>query len=385
MSRLKILIVDDSPLDRIRLKLLVGELNEVIEAENVDKAIEVLAHSKVDLVISDLMMPGRSGMDIVNYISEQNLHLPIILITASSKDKEFVLKAYDKGAVDFISKKESNNLIRSRIGVFLRICQYEKTILTMNTELKKEKNKSDELLENILPQKTIKRLKLFGNAKPRKYNLATVLFTDFVAFTETSQMLSPEQLVGELAYYFNIFDDILESFSIEKIKTIGDSYMCVGGIPIRNRSNPIDMVLVALRMREAVLETLASKTDQKYPRWSMRIGIHTGSLVAGIIGSKKFAFDVWGETVNIANRIESSADPNTIFVSEETNNHLKGFVDTSYVGKIYLKGIGDQEIYSVNRIEPKYSKDEKGIYHNQLLNEDFYIKFYNDRKRTITK
>ena len=177
-----------------------------------------------------------------------------------------------------------------------------------NKEIEEERRKSENLLLNILPLETANELKLTGFATPKKYAKVTVLFADFSDFTKISEQLSAEQLLNELNDCFRAFDDITDRHGLEKIKTIGDGYMCAGGVPVANESNPTDAVHAAIEMQKFMQNRFEAKTKAGIPYWNMRVGIHTGHVIAGVVGTKKFAYDIWGDTVNIASRMETSCD-----------------------------------------------------------------------------
>ena len=218
-----------------------------------------------------------------------------------------------------------------------------------NQILSQERKRSDDLLLNILPAATAEELKQHGRAKARRYESVTVLFTDFKSFTKVAEQMSPEELVAELDYCFRGFDEITTRHGIEKIKTIGDAYMCVGGLPEPNPTHPEDVVRAALEMIEFMNRHLAEKARIGKPGFETRIGIHTGPVVAGIVGNKKFAYDVWGDTVNLAARMESSGQPGKVNVSQATYELIKDrFLCTSR-GKVEAKNKGDQEMYFVER------------------------------------
>jgi ligand-binding sensor domain-containing protein/class 3 adenylate cyclase len=243
----------------------------------------------------------------------------------------------------------------------------EKLVDERTAELAEEKNKSEKLLLNILPEKTAEELKNKGSATPRFYDLATVLFTDFKGFTMISETLAPEELVGELNQCFMLFDEIIEKHNIEKIKTIGDAYMCAAGLPHPNRTNPIDVVLAGLEMQQImrVMKERYEAMGKQY--WSCRLGIHTGPLVAGVIGKKKFAYDVWGDTVNTASRMESSGEVGMVNISGNTYEYVKDYFEFEYRGKVSAKNKGNIDMYFVLRIKPEYAADEQGIQPNELF------------------
>ena len=230
--------------------------------------------------------------------------------------------------------------------------------LIAQKETEREKIKSESLLLNILPEEIAAELKDLGNSKPVFYSSATVLFTDFQGFTEMAEKLEPSKLISELDYCFSKFDSLMEKYNLEKLKTIGDSYMCVGGIPKSNKTHAIDCVLAALEMQTIMNEWRAMKIQNSENFWTIRIGIHSGPLIAGVIGQKKFAYDVWGDTVNLASRMESSGLAQKINISGDTFNLVQDFFDCDYRGKIAAKSKGEVDMYLVNGIKKEFSTKE---------------------------
>lgn len=215
--------------------------------------------------------------------------------------------------------------------------------------IKEEKKKSDDLLLNILPHEIAEELKKTSRAVPRKYNSVTVLFTDFKGFTKMAETFSPEELVAELDFLFSKFDIILPKHNVEKIKTIGDAYMCAGGLPTPNDTHPADVVSAALEMMEFLEKVKNERKKNNKPFFEARIGVHTGPVVAGIVGSKKFAYDIWGDTVNTASRMESSGEVGKVNVSGDTYKLVKNKFKCVSRGKIAAKGKGEIEMYFVNK------------------------------------
>ena len=191
-------------------------------------------------------------------------------------------------------------------------------------ELVQERNKSESLLKSILPEKIIHQIREKGRADPVHFKSATVLFTDFVGFTRISEELSAQKLVEELHVSFSYFDTVMRRYSLEKLKTIGDAYMAVGGLPEKNKTHAIDAVLAALEILTIMKEVRKTKQAKNEKAWQIRIGIHTGPLVAGVIGEEKFSYDVWGETVSIADFLQLNAVPGTILVTQEVYERLEG-------------------------------------------------------------
>ena len=203
------------------------------------------------------------------------------------------------------------------------------------------------LLLNILPAEVAQELQNNGNATPRFYEKASVLFTDFKGFTKLAENLSPWEVVSELNDYFMAFDDIIEKYELEKIKTIGDSYMCAGGIPTENESHLVNIIKAGLEMQEYIATRNKERSEANMPQWDIRIGINTGPLVAGVVGKKKYAYDIWGSTVNVASRMESNGEPGRVNISSATYELIKDKYRCTYRGKIFAKNIGEIDMYFV--------------------------------------
>jgi len=229
------------------------------------------------------------------------------------------------------------------IGLFRRNTFIRKT----KQIIEEERDRSDNLLLNILPAETAAELKANGKVKAKKYDAVTVLFTDFKGFTSYSEKLSPEALVETVGFYFSKFDAIIEKHSLEKIKTIGDAYMCAGGLHHNKADHAHKMVLAAFEIAEFVEET---KNDMAASErtFDIRIGINTGPVVAGVVGTKKFAYDIWGDTVNVASRMESMSEPGKINISENTYAFVKDAYTCEYRGEIEVKNRGALKMYFVN-------------------------------------
>jgi class 3 adenylate cyclase len=243
--------------------------------------------------------------------------------------------------------------------------EQRKEIEKQKVNLEEEKNKSETLLLNILPEVVAHQLKKKGFVKPKKYNEVSVMFADFVGFTSLLGAYDNiEEFLSVLSFYFETFEEITTKRYIEKIKTIGDCYMCVGGVPQANKSHPLDTILAALEIQKFVEEKAKIDEANKKPVWRLRIGIHTGSVMAGVIGKKKFAYDIWGNAVNIASRVESNGTPGMVRVSESTYEKVKDFFDFGKLIEIDAKNIGLLNTFIVNRILPEFSEDEDGYIPN---------------------
>lgn len=209
-----------------------------------------------------------------------------------------------------------------------------------------EKNRSEILLLNILPQETAKELKERGKVQPKKFDAVTILFTDFKNFTHYAENLSPEELVKSVDFYFSEFDRIVEKYGLEKIKTVGDAYMCAGGVPFPQKDHAFKVVSAACEMIEFVEEAKKLNSENE-TRFDMRIGINTGPVIAGVVGTKKFAYDIWGDTVNIASRMEASSEASKINISENTYELVKGQFNCEYRGEVPVKNKGMMKMYFV--------------------------------------
>ena len=219
-------------------------------------------------------------------------------------------------------------------------------------EIERGRDEAEALLLNILPRDTAQELRTNGAATPRNYDLVTVLFTDFSGFTRITETMSPQQLVDELNICFRAFDEIIEEHGLEKIKTIGDGYMCAGGIPQPNRTNPLDTVRAGIAMMDFLEDRRSAMVGKGLPYWDMRIGIHTGQVIAGVVGKNKFAYDIWGDTVNTASRMESYGEPGKINLSKATYQHIKTKYRCTYRGAIDVKNKGEIDMYFVEDQEP---------------------------------
>jgi adenylate cyclase len=233
-------------------------------------------------------------------------------------------------------------------------------VMVLSRTLNQEREKSDRLLLNVLPQPIADELKARDRVQPLNYESASVLFTDFVGFTRIAERLTPERLIEELDNCFRHFDQIARRHKLEKIKTIGDAYMGVGGIPQPNTTHAIDCVLCALEIHQFMAALKEERAAQNMPYWELRLGIHTGRLVAGVIGQEKFAYDVWGDTVNTASRLESSGVAGRINISMSTYELVEPLFACEHRGKITAKNKGEIDMYFVNSIRPELSRDGEG-------------------------
>ncbi|NJL12458.1 MAG: GAF domain-containing protein [Microscillaceae bacterium] len=236
-----------------------------------------------------------------------------------------------------------------------------------NLELEAEKEKADKLLLNILPEEIAEELKTKGKTDTRYYKLSSVMFTDFEGFTRSASNMGPTELVESLNEVFAEFDEIIEKHNLEKIKTLGDGYMCAGGLPVPNLTNPIEMVLAGLEIQRYMHKKKMEKKLQGEDYWGLRLGINSGEVIAGVIGTRKFAYDVWGDTVNAASRMESNGESGKVNISQRTYELVKDFFICDYRGKLVVKGKGEMDMYFVRALKPELSIGGLGIEPNELF------------------
>ncbi|MFC2152207.1 adenylate/guanylate cyclase domain-containing protein [Bacteroidota bacterium] len=299
--------------------------------------------------IQTTLTPVYNELDIIiKYIAiESNV--------TALKEAEERLEAKNESLVTLTEHLESSNLLLEK--------QHEE-IEKQKKFIEDQKKKSDELLLNILPFETAEQLKKKGFAKSKQYKLVSILFTDFKDFSKLTGVMESQELVEELNVYIQKFDELIEGHYIEKIKTIGDAYMCAGGLPLRNKSNPINVTLAGLEIQKFMKEYAEEKKKTGEKAWELRLGIHTGEVIAGVIGKKKFAYDIWGDAVNKASRMEQAGEVGKVNVSGDTYEYIKEFFDCTFRGKIEVKNNVELEMYYVNRLKPEFSEDKDGIIPN---------------------
>jgi adenylate cyclase len=281
-------------------------------------------------------------------------------ITLLTKDK--VLQEVQLKRQRFVKNAFAVGLALILLILFIIYRDYRTKVRT-NKILDKQKAQIEQLLLNILPSEVAQELQATGNAVPKSYEDVSVLFTDFKGFTTIADKLSPTDLVQELSNCFIAFDNIVAKYGLEKIKTIGDSYMCAGGLPSPDDQHHYKMVRAALEIQAYIFDNNEKRKAQDQPLWEVRIGIHNGPVVAGVVGRTKYAYDIWGSTVNIASRMESSGVPGQVNISEATFEKIKDKFACIYRGKIYAKNVGEVDMYLVDheteRFESKAEATEK--------------------------
>lgn len=417
MKDSKILFAEDSTIQGTILKKLLTQRGfDVRWAKNGEEGWNILQDFQPSLIISDVEMPILDGYEFCSRIKKDlNFrNIPVVLCSSLS-DPEDIIRGIECGANGYITKPYEESFLMYRIESILNNMEqdvednnpidvqyagktytiqaskmhmmqillsiYENTVKKNKEllitqidlqhkaqELEKSLQESERLLRNILPEKIADRLKSQGFDKPEYFESVSVLFTDFKGFTDVAEFMSPDELVEQLDLCFAQFDAIVEMYGVEKLKTIGDSYMAAGGIPVSNQTHPVDLIRAAMEIKQFMDMTKNLRKDQGLPYWELRIGIHTGPVVAGVIGNKKFAYDMWGDTVNTASRMESSGEVGRVNISRDTYEKVKDFFLCHYRGKIPAKNKGSIDMFFVERIHPELSRDEEGL----VPNDNFF-------------
>lgn len=316
----------------------------------------ILAQS-VFLVSGIIQLLALTGVLPLNqftlYASPAGSTIELVLFSFVLGNRINVLKKEnDLKQKEIIQQLEDRKEFQEQVNLELERKVIERTaeIASQKEQIEVEKIKSEKLLLNILPKEIARELKETGHAQARHYHHASVLFCDFVGFSDYAKMLSPREVVEDLDFYFRAFDDIVEESGLEKIKTIGDEYMAVGGIPVANETNALDAINAGLAMQEFVESVKIERQKAGEPYLELRLGIHTGEVVAGVVGKNKFAYDVWGNTVNIASRLESAGLVGKVNVSFSTYRLAKDYFSFTPRGRIEMKNIGETPMFTVEKV-----------------------------------
>ncbi|TFG84446.1 MAG: response regulator [Spirochaetales bacterium] len=331
-----VLIVDDI---EENLKVLGDTLTQAgfhpLQAKSGERAIQVAARAHPDLILLDIKMPGMDGFETIRRLKDDpaTADIPVIFISALNQIEDKV-NGFQSGAVDYVSKPFQKEEVVARVGTHLRLRQALRNV-------EREREKADILLEAILPSGIAAELKETGKSEPRSFRDVSVLFTDLVDFTIQATTLTPEGLIAELNDIVGAFDNIVREYGCERIKTIGDAYFAVCGMPEPNPDHAWQLAQAALAMRD----WLADRNVNSPVKWMMRLGIHSGSVVAGIVGTRRYIYDVFGDTVNLASRLESASEPMRVNVSAITAGLLKGRLSCESRGRVDVKGAGPVEMF----------------------------------------
>ena len=359
-----ILVVDDNEDLRqtIVLKLELFGYHNVTAAGDGEAALALIRKHEFDLVILDIQMPRLDGFGVLKALKDDpaRRHLPVI-VSSGLDDLDAVVRCIELGAEDYLMKPLKSVIFRARVAATLERkrlrdierlrliqVQHERHLLAL------EQEKSERLLLNVLPQTIAVRLKQGERTIAERFNGVTVLFADVVDFSSFASRTDPEELVSMLNDLFSRFDQLADQHGLEKIKTIGDSYLVVGGLPERRDDHAEAIGAMALEMMEA----LEAFNQDRGGAIRMRIGLNSGPVVAGIIGRQKFSYDLWGATVNLASRMQSSGVPDCIQVSPATYELLQGKFELTPRGTVVCKGLGEVTTYLLNG---RMSEAEKAV------------------------
>lgn len=351
-----ILVVDDN---KNNLDLMLVTLSEenyrLLAATSGERALKVAQKVRPDLVLMDIQMPGIDGYETaVQMKNDPNLHSVPILFLSALNDLNNIVRCFASGGVDYISKpfKKEELLARVRTHLSLR---------RLRNQITKDRDTMLKILNNIIPDDLILELKQGSFPEPRLTENAVVMFTDFASFTSISKDLGPNISISQLNQIFSAFDEIVRHFHLERVKTIGDAYMAVGGINTTHENLAAMATLAGLKMQE-FLEEYRKQIHSE--TWKVRIGAHVGSVISGIIGHQRIAFDVWGDTVNIAARLESVAETKGVTVSKKlfdmANEGFQGKKD----GPVHLHNWGEMEVFRCEGLSDGIPQRYHDLYHS---------------------
>ena len=342
IHRGRILIVDDRAANVHLLERMLRGAGYTAVASTTDPRLACALHrqNRYDLILLDLEMPGMDGFEVMQGLKEIEYggYLPVLVITAQPEHKLRALKA---GAKDFVTKPFDLAEVLTRVYNMLEVRLLNRETTRLYDQVVAEKKVSERLLLNVLPRSVADRLKLDPGIIADSFAQVTVLFADLVGFTRLSESMSPERLVVLLNEVFTHFDGVADHRGLEKIKTIGDAYMAVAGLPVASADHAVRAAHMAVDM----IATLARFNRESGHSLEVRIGLHSGAVVAGVIGKRKFTYDLWGDAVNTASRMESHGAPGQIHVSEASRRLLGAPFLFEERGVLDIKGKGDMRTW----------------------------------------
>jgi adenylate cyclase len=355
---INILIVESEPYLAEQLLTILSNPNyNIFTASNSYEALRLINTKNFVVVIASLDIPGFDATEVAKLLHSKP-ETQNVSVVFTSKDEEKIASALQLqtiGIIDYLIHPYKAALVRVKIDTY-------KKFYIKHTRIKR-------LLQSILPEKTINEFGEFGKSSPKRHKHCSILFTDFVDFTKKTKNTAPNIIVQSLDYYFSKFDEIMLKYKLEKIKTIGDAYMAVGGVTEKEDHVNLRTALAALEIRDFIRHENEINTDQEEQKWKIRIGIHTGDLVAGVVGKSKFSFDVWGNAVNIAARCEQLSTTNEINVSADFYHYVKPYIDAKPRGPLEVKNAGEIEMYYLLDLKKKYSHLNDGKRPNLWLRE----------------
>lgn len=347
-SKLKILLVEDNPLYLQVLIYSIKDLSEKISiynTENGKEAFSLIKKIKPDLIITDWNMPQLSGIELTVKIRKtpEISYIPVIMCTIrdSSENLQY---AFSKGVSDYITKPFKKIEFIARVRSQLLLSQSYQTIIKQSEVIKAEKEKSDKLIRNILPESIANELKSHDSVKPKLYENVTVYFSDIVGFTGLTNTMDLVYLINELNDMFSAFDDIMKKYNCERIKTVGDAYIAVCGMHEPNKDHALNIINSAFE----IISYLKTRNSTNKIKWEIRTGVHTGNLIGGVVGKSKYIYDIFGDTINITSRLEKLSKPMKILISSNTHNIVKSKIAADKKVRLTVKGIGKMDAYFLN-------------------------------------
>ncbi len=351
-KKTRILVVEDEYIIAIDLKKILEKLGYEVTSfvGKGEEAIKRAEEEKPDLILMDIMLSGQlNGIQAAELIKNK-FEIPVVFLTALV-DEETLQKAKITEPGGYLLKPFEEKGLHSAIELALYKFKIEKQLKEKTRELELEKINNDKLLHHILPADVIYEMKMSGTVNPKHYESISILFTDFEGFRQITSQLPPGELVEELNEIFSRFDSIIEKYRLEKLKSIGDTYMICGGLFEEQNNHAVRVISAAKEMMEYISE----KNKTSNVKWKLKAGINSGPVVAGVVGTNNFTYDIWGDAVNIASRMENSSKGGEINISGSTYELIKDYFNCEYRGKMTVKGKGETDMYFVKEAKLKES------------------------------
>lgn len=414
-----IVMAEDSRTQGLVLKKALESRGYVVHwGQTGAAALEFVRRHRPALVVSDVEMPEMDGRELCRTIkADADLRAtPVLMLTSLSRTSDilaglrdgadaYVTKPYDPPQVldridhllahaaepdlagqrlalqyggetmhlDVTCRQLLNLLLSTYENVIWqndRLAEMRDRLQETGKQLEGSLARTRDLLHRVFPGEIADELAEHGRSEPRHFDSATVLFSDFVGFTKVAETMQPRDLIDDLDDYFRRFDALTAGCSMEKLKTIGDAYMAAGGVPRPTATHAIDSAVLALKLRCCVADVARERGERGLPSFAIRIGLHTGPLVAGVIGVRRFTYDVWGDTVNTASRMETASEPGRINVSGDTQRLLEPWFVCTPRGRIDIKNRGAMEMFFLERLRPEFSADADGTVGNDRFAAD---------------
>ncbi len=338
----RILVVDDNEDNRYTLtrRLQREGWTDLTTAENGREALDLVTRERFDLILLDIMMPEVNGYEVLRSLKTDpgTRDIPVLMISALS-EFESVVRCIELGAEDYLPKPFNPALLRARVGACLEKKRLHDQELSYLGEIDRQRRRAEALLHAILPAQAVDELERSQTVTPRRHENVVVFFADVVGFTAYCNRLAPEEIVANLHVFASTFEDIASKHGLEKIKTVGDGILATAGLLLPN----VDPVMASV---ECAAATIASARHLPIP-WEVRVGLHIGPVVAGVVGRQKFSFDVWGDTVNVAARLAGYGSHSSINMSASVWEQVNTRIEAIPLGSIPIKGKGDVEVYRV--------------------------------------